>query len=156
MRCNSVYWISFGFFWAIVYCHNQTIAKAGENCTKAADNNSNYESILRKQLSMNPRTWQALLKHGITTQTSVRLDFFYVSPNEEASRCLVSVLKAETDYEIAPPARSYDDRGWLVSGSTRATRISPDILDKWVAWMVFAGKRGGGSVFDGWGTETRK
>jgi hypothetical protein len=43
-------------------------------------------------------------------------------------------------------------REWTVAGSTQLTRISPEILDQWVDWMVAAGLERN-CEFDGWGTE---
>jgi hypothetical protein len=41
-------------------------------------------------------------------------------------------------------------KGWTVTGSTRETKVSHDILDQWVTWMVAAGFETG-CEFDGWG-----
>ena len=41
---------------------------------------------------------------------------------------------------------------WEVTGTTQPTKVSLEILDEWVAWMVAAGFEHGGCRFDGWGT----
>ncbi|MGF6228211.1 hypothetical protein QFZ27_002166 [Inquilinus ginsengisoli] len=114
-----------------------------------------YDAIAAKQLAMNAQTWRILLAQGVTEQTSLKLDFTFTAPTREAADGLISLLKEETDYELRSPqpAGSSREGDWLVSGSTQATTISLEILDQWVIWMIVAGNRGNGCVFDGWGAE---
>ena len=114
-----------------------------------------YEEVARKQLVMNAQTWKLLLEHGVTPQTNLKLDFFFKAPNQKAAERLVSLMTRETDYELSTPRSvgPFWRKVWSVSGSTKSTTISLEILDQWVIWMVMAGKRGAGCVFDGWGVE---
>ena len=116
-----------------------------------------YDAIA-KQRAMNAQIWKILLVRGVTEQTNLKLDFFFVAPTKEAADGLISLLKEETDYDLRSPqpAGSSLDGDWFVSGSTQATTISLEILDQWVVWMILAGKRGNGCVFDGWGAEIPK
>jgi len=117
-----------------------------------------YDAIAAKQLAMNAQTWKLLLARGVTEQTTLNLDFTFVAPGKEAADGLISLLEKETDYDLQSPqpARSSRDGDWFVSGSTQSTTISLEILDQWVIWMILAGKRGNGCVFDGWGAEIPK
>jgi hypothetical protein len=117
-----------------------------------------YEALVRKQLGLNAHTWKLLSKHGVTSETMVKLDFFFIAPNKEAAEKLASVIKNETDYVLSSPRQTgpFWRKEWSVSGSTQETKVSAEILDQWVIWMVMAGKRGGGCVFDGWGAEVPK
>ena len=49
---------------------------------------------------MNRQSWPALQQHGVTEETELRLDFFYVAPAEKQARALAEVLQRETDYEV--------------------------------------------------------
>jgi hypothetical protein len=113
-----------------------------------------YEKTLGRQLVMNAQTWKTLQEHGVDEERELRLDFDYVAPSEDAANQLASFLRTETDYQAE--ARSEKQgrlarRTWRVGGQTQPTRLSPSILDDWVAWMVTAGARHGGCESDGWG-----
>ena len=101
---------------------------------------------------MNRQTWAALQGHGVTEETELRLDFCYLAPSSEAAEVLSNFLVQETDYDIRIESDDSVVRGqWRLEGSTQATKISAEILDEWVTWMVIAGKEQA-CDFDGWGT----
>ena len=113
---------------------------------------NHYNGILAHQLAMNRETWAALQRHGVTEQSQVRLDFTYLAPDRAKAVALEALLREQTDYEVSVQSQgSLFRRTWTVTGSTRATSISPEILDQWVRWMVTAGKERE-CDFDGWGT----
>jgi hypothetical protein len=109
--------------------------------------------LLGEQLAMNEQTWRTLQSHGITTESEVRLDFAFRAPNQSAAESLKNLLEDQTDYSVAVQSGgSLLRRQWTVGGSTQPTKISPEILDQWVDWMVTAGLERD-CEFDGWGTE---
>jgi hypothetical protein len=113
---------------------------------------THYEHILEQQIKMNRETWDALLRHGLTEQSQVRLDFSYNASNSKAADALRALLLEQTDYDVrVESGGSFLGRKWRVEGRTQETTISPAILDEWVAWMVTAGKETA-CDFDGWGT----
>jgi Regulator of ribonuclease activity B len=115
--------------------------------------NERYRKLVAKQLAMNEQTWRALQGHGITTDSEVRLDFAFRAPNETAAQGLKELLQDQTDYSVTVQSGgSPSSREWTVAGSTQLTKVSPEILDQWVDWMVAAGLERN-CEFDGWGTE---
>jgi Regulator of ribonuclease activity B len=104
------------------------------------------EGVLAKQLAMNEQTWTALQEHGVTTETELRLDFFYVAPSRKSAERLAGFLRTETDYDV----RSRHDS---VTGTTQPRTVDLDVLNQWVEWMVGAGAEHGRCEFDGWGAE---
>ncbi|HVM56478.1 MAG TPA: ribonuclease E inhibitor RraB [Gaiellaceae bacterium] len=103
---------------------------------------------------MNRQTWQALQQHGVTEQSKLRLDFFYIASSEQQANALASFLRDETDYDVGVSSSGgglLKKKTWAVNGSTQETAISLDILDDWVRWMFAAGEANGGCEFDGWG-----
>ena len=112
---------------------------------------------LDQQLAMNRQSWQALQEHGVTDESELRLDFFYVAPGEKQADALCAFLRAETDYDVRVGSSAgglLKRKSWTVNGTTQKTPVSLDILDAWVEWMVAAGVEHGGCEFDGWGAET--
>jgi hypothetical protein len=107
--------------------------------------------MLERQLAMNVQTWNVLRQHGVTEQTDLRLDFSYEAPTRAAADKLVKLLQDETDYALAEPTPA--GTGYLVSGTTRETQVSLDILNQWVDWMHAAGRQSDGCEFDGWGAQ---
>ena len=109
---------------------------------------------LESQLSLNRQTWQGLQEHGVTEQSKLRLDFFYVAPGEQQAEALTEFLQRETDYDVAASSSGggfLKKKAWAVNGATQETEVSLAILDQWVEWMVAAGEEHGGCEFDGWG-----
>lgn len=105
---------------------------------------------------MNPRTWAALQEHGVDEASELRLDFFYVAPGQGEAEALGEFLRRETDYEVdvhTIKKGMLSKKQWSVTGSTQPTRVSLDILNQWVGWMVAAGAENGGCEFDGWGAQ---
>jgi hypothetical protein len=100
--------------------------------------------VIAHQQAMNRETWRALVRHGVTEDTELRLDFSYDAPGKADAEALVAFLRQETDYDV----EAQDDG---VVGSTQTTTVSPTILDDWVSWMVAAGHEHGRCKFDGWG-----
>jgi hypothetical protein len=115
-----------------------------------------FHETLRRQLAMNPQTWAALQEHGVDESTELRLDFFYGAPGEAEAQSLAAFLRDETDYDVAVDATKkgmLSKKQWSVTGSTQPTKVSVDILNQWVQWMVAAGAENGGCEFDGWGAQ---
>jgi hypothetical protein len=111
-----------------------------------------YQQNLSRQLAMNRQTWQQLVAHGYKPENELRLDFFYFAPNREKAIALKDFLNRETDYEVVVTSTgSFLRKSWQVTGTTRNTKISPEILDQWVTWMAAAGQDHD-CLFDGWGT----
>lgn len=107
--------------------------------------------MLERQLAMNVQTWSALRAHGVTEDTSLRLDFSYDAPTRAAGDKLVKLLREETDYDVNGPHPS--GTGFVVSGTTQETTVSLEILNQWVDWMDAAGRQSDGCEFDGWGAQ---
>jgi hypothetical protein len=111
-----------------------------------------YQATLARQLAMNKKTWEQLVAHGYKPDQDVQLDFFYAAPNRDRAVALKNFLNQETDYHVEVTSTgSLLRKSWQVTGTTQKTKISPEILDQWVQWMVAAGQDHA-CLFDGWGT----
>jgi hypothetical protein len=111
------------------------------------------QEMLAKQLAMNRQTWTALQQRGVTEDTALRLDFFYVAAGEQQANALAELIRRETDYEVQAGSRGgglLKKQTWTVTGTTRETKVSQEILDQWVTWMIAAGTQTA-CEFDGWG-----
>ena len=119
----------------------------------ANDLDDRYRQLLAKQLVMNKDTWAALQAHGVTESTKLCLDFAFVAPSRAKAEALQAVLVDETDYDVQVQSTGgLLKRRWSVTGATKPTAISAQILDQWVTWMVTAGLHQD-CDFDGWGAE---
>ena len=93
---------------------------------------AHYGTILAKQLAMNRQTWGALQKHGVTAESTLRLDFSYKATSREAAESLCALLREQTDYEVnVESSGSFLRRKWRVEGRTQETVVSSEILDQW-------------------------
>jgi hypothetical protein len=112
--------------------------------------------VLAQQLAMNKQSWAALQEYGVTDESELRLDFFYVAPSQAEAEGLRTFIEAETDYDVRVGSQGggfMKKKTWLVTGTTQPTKVTQEILDEWVAWMVAAGFEHGGCEFDGWGAQ---
>ena len=81
------------------------------------------------------------------------MEFSYVAPDQASANSLKAVLDDRTDYVVrVEVGGGIFSRTCVVTGSTRPTALSPDILDQWVDWMVIAGLHQN-CEFDGWGAQ---
>ena len=62
--------------------------------------NEQYQALLAKHLAMNQQTWRRLQELGVTTSTSLRLDFSYRAPERKAAEALKDLLADQTDYDV--------------------------------------------------------
>jgi hypothetical protein len=107
----------------------------------------NRENLLH-QLKMNKVAWSKLTERGYQLGTPISLDFAFIAFDEGKAKDLKGFLDEETDYET----RVIFNESWEVTGKTRETEISLDVLNQWVEWMVTAGQNFE-CEFDGWGAE---
>lgn len=118
-------------------------------------NEQQARRVLAQQLAMNERSWQALQEHGVTEESELRLEFFYVSPGEGEAENLRAFIQEQTDYDVRVRSSGggfMRKRSWTVTGTTQPTKVSLDILNEWVGWMVATGFESD-CEFDGWGAE---
>lgn len=104
---------------------------------------------------MNRQSWAALQEHGVTSETDLRLDFFYCPSGQADADSLAGYLQRETDYSVRvqPVGGGFlKKKQWVVLGTTMDTKLTQETLDQWVAWMVAAGFQHG-CEFDGWGAQ---
>jgi len=121
-----------------------------------ADDPEWFERILDLQLELNPERLAELQRQGVDEDTPVRLEFFYLAPDEPEARSLVAFLRQQTDYQVqAFERREGMDRNspWLVVGMTQPTPVSLGLLHDWAQWMVAAGVEHGPCAFDGWSAQ---
>lgn len=111
-----------------------------------------YRALLERHLALNRETWRTLEQHGVTAGSAVRLEFAYRAPSAPTAERLADLLLDRTDYEATVQRAGEGRGGYSVVGTTQLTRLSPEVLDRWVEWMVSAGLEYG-CEFDGWGTE---
>jgi hypothetical protein len=111
-----------------------------------------YRALLERQLALNRATWRTLEQHGVAATSAVRLEFTYRAPSTTAADRLVDRLLDRTDYEATVHHGGAAPFPYLVVGTTQLTRLSAEVLDRWVEWMVSVGLEFG-CEFDGWGTE---
>ncbi|BHH82365.1 hypothetical protein LA52FAK_06540 [Desulforhopalus sp. 52FAK] len=115
--------------------------------------NTEYEKLLKSQLSMTIKTWEQLQANGATEKSKLKLEFFfYCSSETSAKDCMQHFLEYEYKVEIKPENDNEKTSLWLLSGNTQPTEVNEKILLQWVDYMVTAGWNYG-CYFDGWGAE---
>jgi hypothetical protein len=113
-------------------------------------------AAVARQRVMSQDAWAMLQAHGVTEDTDLSLELLYFAGDESKAEVPARHLKRERDYEVRvePAAGSvglFKRKKWVVTGTTRETKISLEILNDWITWMVVAGFKAG-CEFDRWGT----
>lgn len=92
-----------------------------------------------------PSTWKRLEGEGVTTETLVELDFVYSMPTEEVATQLSTMLRREFGYKT----KVLDADGWRIEGRTGETRLTAEIVQQWLGFMVQRGVEAKGR-FESW------
>jgi hypothetical protein len=109
-----------------------------------------FEANLRKQLAMTPQTVAELRALGVTTDTSLRLEFFFYTDTADKALALKSSL-AELKYEVEQKVSASDTKLRVVTGWSTAIQMKDDVVLAWTEQMCRIGFSHD-CDFDGWGT----
>lgn len=110
---------------------------------------------LARQLETNRVTWAQLQEQGVTEETELRLDFFFVAPGQHQAEALAQTIQARTEYDVEAGSFKQGLLGretWAVKGTTQPAAVSLVALDEWVTRMVEWGDAHT-CEFDGWGAQ---
>jgi Regulator of ribonuclease activity B len=108
---------------------------------------------LVRQLELTRATWAKLQELGVTDETELSLDFFYIAPGQHQAEALAQAIRSRTDYDVRADSVKEGLLGrktWKVNGTTQPTPVSQEALDEWVTRMVEWGNAHS-CEFDGWG-----
>ena len=86
------------------------------------------------QIKMNKISFEKLLENGLSDTSKIIIDFFYYSKNEKSLQKLKYILYEETDYDIELHL-DIELEVWVLTGQTKPTKISLEILNQWIEWM---------------------
>ena len=105
---------------------------------------------VQKQLEDAPRVLEELSKHGVSSESSYRLEFYFYTNSPDHSNALSNELK-DMGYRSQSGPSSYDKRLFVIIGwSSPIPLDTPEVL-KWVEEMCELGYEHD-CEFDGWGT----
>jgi Regulator of ribonuclease activity B len=109
------------------------------------------EEQAHHQLEMSKQTLEALRRHGLTDETEVQIDFYFVAPNEKSARSLAQHLEENDCLELqCEKSGGFLSRKWAVMGKSHPTPVTESVLATWIPWMVVQGISHD-CEFDGWG-----
>lgn len=109
-----------------------------------------FEADLRKQLAMTPQTVAQLRSLGVTTETSLRLEFFFYTDTTDKAVALTSAL-AELKYEVEQKVSASDKNLRVITGWSTAMQMKDNVVLAWTEQMCRIGFSHD-CDFDGWGT----
>jgi hypothetical protein len=111
---------------------------------------ADFEANLRKQLELAPQTLGELRKHGVSGESSLRLEFFFYTNSREKAQALDASLDA-LRYQSSVARSAHDRRQFVVSGWSTPIRMDEADLLTWTENMCRLGLEKD-CEFDGWGT----
>lgn len=114
---------------------------------------------IQKQMTATQATLDALVRAGLAPHHVVSLDFSFVAPDRARADLLRAHLERNhcLDVSVDPIDEAESGRAdpaapHAVSGRSHPTKLSGELLNQWVPWMVVQGVRHE-CEFDGWSTQ---
>ena len=109
-----------------------------------------FQSNLARQVAMSPQTVAQLRQLGVTTETELKLEYFFYTNSQDKAQALAEALKTRNySVEIGPSAS--DKSVVVVTGWTVPMRMETENVVKWTGEMTRLGYEHD-CEFDGWGT----
>ena len=109
------------------------------------------KSSLAKQSEMNSQTLDQLRNYGVTSDSKLKLEFFFYT-NEQDKASNLSIDLKEIGYEIETVDKAAnEDKLWVISGWTTEIKMDISSVTDWTTKMCKVGFEHD-CEFDGWGT----
>lgn len=99
---------------------------------------------------MTPATLGELRKLGVTTETSLKLEFFFYTNTVDKAQALAAVL-AQKGYEVHHEKAAIGNGQFVITGWTQTMKMDERVVAGWVKEMWALGFEYD-CEFDGWGT----
>ena len=109
-----------------------------------------FRDNLAKQTTMSPQTVAQLMKHGVTDDTSLKLEFFVYTDKDGKGQELVKALRG-LDYTAECGPSAGESRLLLVTGWTTPINMTDSAVIAWTDRMCRLSYEHD-CEFDGWGT----
>lgn len=109
-----------------------------------------FQSNLARQMAMAPQTVALLREHGVTTDTELKLEYFFYTDSREKAQALADALQSR-DYSVEFGPSASDKSVILVNGWTVPMLMQTENVVKWTGEMTRLGYEHD-CEFDGWGT----
>lgn len=108
-----------------------------------------YQANKKKQLQMIPATLEELRKVGITSNQKLQLEYFFYCYSEKKAEELISALKNDFKYNIAPTKKIQNV--FIVNGWTIKIKMEIENIENWITKMCDLSLKYD-CEFNGWGT----
>lgn len=113
-----------------------------------------YRSNLANMLKVTPQTLAQLREHNISDESTLKLEYFFYSNNEDNAIKLVNRLKSE-GYSVEFGPSAGDRKLLVVTGWTIPMKMDEANILKWTEDMCNIGYEFD-CDFDGWGTNLQQ
>lgn len=102
---------------------------------------------VEKQVAMSAETWKQMQQNGVTDETPLLVDLFWMCDGEETAKTLAAKLPEIGVHDIAT---FNDDKGWMIKGQTGPRAFNLQSIQQMAREMAEFGEKHG-CGFDGWG-----
>lgn len=113
-----------------------------------------FRKNLALQLTMSPQTVTQLRKLGVTAETNLKLEFFFLTDKEAKGKALAKELK-NLQYQVEYGRAAGDSDLVIVTGWTTPMKMSEEAVVAWTDKMCRLAYEHD-CQFDGWGTNPRQ
>jgi hypothetical protein len=134
-----------GFFGTLFGCSDVSGDVPQRYVTEAS-----FRKNLATQSTMSPQTVAELRKHGVTEDSSLKLEFFFYTDKEIKGQGLAAALRS-LNYNVESGPSAGDPKLILVTGWTIPIKMSDGEVVGWTEKMCRLGYEHD-CKFDGWGT----
>lgn len=109
-----------------------------------------FEASLQGQLAMTPQTMAQLRTLGVSTESRLKLEFFFYTDSVDKAAALTAALSALA-YEVEHGVSASDKKLRVITGWSTALQMNDDVVLAWTEPMSRLGFAHD-CEFDGWGT----
>jgi hypothetical protein len=113
-----------------------------------------FRQKLTKQMKMSPLTVAQLRKHGVTEDSSLKLEFFFYTDRDEKALALSKALSG-LEYKVESGPAAGDSTLLVVTGWTTPLKMTESEVVAWTEKMCRLGYEHD-CEFDGWGTNPQQ
>jgi len=111
---------------------------------------SAFLSNLDRQTAMTPENVQQLRQYGVTSESELKLEYFFYTNTEAKARALSAELEAK-EYSVEFGSSAADSAQFVITGWTTPITMDTESVVAWSAEMTRLGYEYD-CEFDGWGT----
>lgn len=111
---------------------------------------ADFQSNLQRQTTMAPQTLEQLRGYGVTSESLLKLEFFFYTNSAEKASAMATKL-GQLRYDVSAQQPDPNENLYVITGWTIPMLMDESTVESWTGEMCRCGFQHD-CEFDGWGT----